>query len=154
MQAFLNDLSIRPSCFECKCRNGRSGADISLADFWGLCHALNYDDDNKGTSLELVWSKKGQHATASLAADFRDALYYKAFRNNAAIVLNPKRPNVRQEFWHIFNKEGLEKALVVVPHIKWNWKQRLLYSLKYKYTKNRLKFTYNEDRNCNTTTIE
>ena len=68
MRAFLTDLSIRPSCFECACRNGRSGADISLADFWGLCYALNYEDDNKGTSLELVWSKKGQEATASLAA--------------------------------------------------------------------------------------
>ncbi len=152
MRAFLRDLSIRPSCFECKCRDGRSGADISLADFWGLCYALNYDDDNKGTSLELVWSKKGQHATASLAADFRDALYYKAFKYNPAIVLSPKRPNVRQEFWRIFNNEGLGKALAVEPQIKWSCWQKWLYSLRYSYTKNRLKFTYNEDRNCNTTT--
>lgn len=154
MQAFLKDLSIRPSCFECACRDGRSGADISLADFWGLCYALNYEDDNKGTSLELIWSKKGQEATASLAADFRRALYYKAFKYNPAIVLSPKRPSVRQEFWRIFNNEGLEKALAVVPHIKWSKGQKWLYSLRYSYTKNRLKFTYNEDRNCNTAATE
>ncbi len=151
MQSFLKDLSIRPSCFECVCRDGRSGADISLADFWGLCYALNYEDDNKGTSLELVWNKKGQEATASLAADFRRALYYKAFKYNTAIVLSPKRPNVREEFWRIFNSEGLEKALSVVPRIKWSKGQKWLFSLKYSYTKNRLKFTYNEDRNCNST---
>jgi hypothetical protein len=154
MQAFLKDLSIRPSCFECACRDGRSGADISLADFWGLRRAVNYEDDDKGTSLELVWSKKGQEATSSLSVESKSANYYKAFKFNPAIVLSPKRPDLREEFWRIFNNEGLDKALAVVPQMKWRTAQKWLYSLRYNYTKNRLKFTYNEDRNCNSTSVE
>ena len=151
MHAFLKDLSIRPSCFECACRNGCSGADLSLADFWGLRHVMKGEDDDKGTSLELVWSKKGAEATSGLSVDSKSASYYKAFKFNPAIVLSPKRPDLREEFWRIFNSEGLDKALEVTPHMKWRRAQKWLYSLKYNYTKNRLKFTYNEDRNCNST---
>lgn len=154
MQAFLKDLSIRPSCFECACRNGRSGADISLADFWGFRYVMKGEDDDKGTSLELVWSKKGAEITSSLSVESKSASYYKAFKYNPAIILDPKRPSVRQEFWRIFNSEGLAKALAVVPYIKWSKGQKWLYSLKYGYTKNRLKFMYNEDRNCNSTSVE
>lgn len=154
MQAFLKDLSIRPSCFECACRNGRSGADISLADFWGFRYVMKGEDDDKGTSLELVWSKKGTEITSSLSVESKSASYYKAFKYNPAIILDPKRPSVRQEFWRIFNSEGLAKALAVVPYIRWSKGQKWLYSLKYGYTKNRLKFMYNEDRNCNSTSVE
>ena len=154
MQAFLKDLSIRPSCFECACRNGRSGADISLADFWGFRYVMKGEDDDKGTSLELVWSKKGVETTSSLSVESKSASYYKAFKYNPAIILDPKRPSVRQEFWRIFNSEGLVKALAVVPYIKWSKGQKWLYSLKYGYTKNRLKLMYNEDRNCNSTSVE
>ena len=154
MTAFLKDLSIRPSCFECKCRNGRSGADLSLADFWGLRYVMKCEDDDKGTSLELVWSKRGAEATSTLSVESKSASYYKAFKFNPAIVLSPKRPDLREEFWRIFNSEGLDKALVVAPQMKWRRAQKWLYSLKYNYTKNRLKFTYNEDRNCNSTSVE
>ena len=154
MTAFLKDLSIRPSCFECKCRDGRSGADLSLADFWGLRYVMKGEDDDKGTSLELVWSKRGAEATSTLSVESKSASYYKAFKFNPAIVLSPKRPDLREEFWRIFNSEGLDKALVVAPQMKWRRAQKWLYSLKYNYTKNRLKFTYNEDRNCNSTSVE
>ena len=154
MKAFLKDLSIRPSCFECACRNGRSGADLSLADFWGLRRALKCDDDDKGTSLVLVWSKRGAESLSALSVESRSADYYKAFKYNPAIVLSPKRPDLRGEFWSIFNSEGLDKALEVAPRIKWRPTQKWLYSLKYNYTKNRLKFTYNEDRHRHTAVAE
>lgn len=54
MRAFLSDLILRPSCYECKAKGGRSGSDITIADFWGVQNILPEFDDDKGVSLVLV----------------------------------------------------------------------------------------------------
>ena len=54
MRAFLSDLILRPSCYECKAKGGRSGSDITIADFWGVQNILPEFDDDKGVSLLLV----------------------------------------------------------------------------------------------------
>ena len=60
MNSFLSYLSLRPSCHSCSCKNGKSGSDISLADFWGI-EKYNYKfTDNKGTSAVLVNTEKGR----------------------------------------------------------------------------------------------
>lgn len=59
MQLFLNDVILRPSCYKCKAKEGRSHSDITLGDFWQInCFDKNIDD-NRGLSLVLVNSKKG-----------------------------------------------------------------------------------------------
>lgn len=52
------NLYIRPSCGDCKFNGIKRQADITLADFWGIEESL---DDDKGTSLVLVNSKKGDY---------------------------------------------------------------------------------------------
>lgn len=36
MKAFLSDIILRPSCYECKARGCSSQSDITIADFWGI----------------------------------------------------------------------------------------------------------------------
>ncbi len=36
MKGFLNNLTLRPSCFHCSSKGGRSSADLSLGDFWTI----------------------------------------------------------------------------------------------------------------------
>ena len=52
MKGFLKNLYLRPSCYHCAARQGKSGADISIADYWGVnvFHAEIKDDD-KGFGL-------------------------------------------------------------------------------------------------------
>lgn len=50
------NLYIRPSCGVCDFKGDRRQSDITLADFWGIESKL---DDNEGTSMLLVNSKKG-----------------------------------------------------------------------------------------------
>lgn len=59
MKAFLQDLILRPSCYTCPARSGRSHSDITIADYWGI--HLHYPelDDDKGTGLVLVHTAKG-----------------------------------------------------------------------------------------------
>lgn len=60
MKAFLSDLILRPSCYNCMAKNGRSHSDLALADFWGISK-LNPDfDDDKGVSMLVVYTQHGK----------------------------------------------------------------------------------------------
>ena len=60
MSSFLSRLSLRPSCHSCPNKSGRSGSDISIADFWGIEKYNSKFADNKGTSAVLVYTNKGK----------------------------------------------------------------------------------------------
>lgn len=60
MRGFLEDLTVRPSCSCCPARNYVSGSDIMLADFWRMEKYHPDWDDNKGMSLVIVLTNKGQ----------------------------------------------------------------------------------------------
>ena len=78
MQLFLNNLSIRPSCFRCPANDGKSRSDIVIADYWGvdLIHPELFD--NKGTSLVLVYSDKGINYWDRLAVKKLNSTYEAA----------------------------------------------------------------------------
>lgn len=60
MQAFLSDLILRPSCYDCQAKSGRSHSDITIADFWGIETVFPQMDDGKGTGMVFVNSEKGK----------------------------------------------------------------------------------------------
>lgn len=57
---FLDNLYLRPSCYECKYARLPRIGDISLADFWGYDGELVEKNNNKGLSAIIVSSEKGQ----------------------------------------------------------------------------------------------
>lgn len=59
MRSFLKNLIMRPSCSSCPVRNGKSGSDITIADFWGIENIYPDMDDDKGTSIVLINTLKG-----------------------------------------------------------------------------------------------
>lgn len=59
LKAFLGRMMLRPSCYVCMATNGRSGADITLGDFWGIENVCPSMDDNRGITLILVHTKRG-----------------------------------------------------------------------------------------------
>ena len=60
MQAFLNNWSLRPSCYNCKAKNGHSHADLTIGDFWGIENIRTINDDDKGISCIICRTEKGQ----------------------------------------------------------------------------------------------
>lgn len=60
MQAFLGDMILRPSCYSCPTRKGKSGSDITIGDHWAIPTIQPEFDDDKGTSLVLLNSEKGK----------------------------------------------------------------------------------------------
>lgn len=71
MRGFLSDIYLRPSCYECKCKNGVNHSDITIADFWGI-HIVDPDfDDDKGVGLVLINTQKGKEFFGLLGMDVR-----------------------------------------------------------------------------------
>lgn len=67
MALFLQDMTLRPSCYECRFRNGNSGSDLTLADLWsveGTCPQMN---DDRGVSAVLINTDKGRELFESVA---------------------------------------------------------------------------------------
>lgn len=85
MQGFLKNLYLRPSCYACSFKTLNRQSDITLADFWGIENLLPEMDDDKGTSLILINSKKGKEIFLSVA----DKTNYKKVDINQAILYNP-----------------------------------------------------------------
>ena len=54
MKGFLANLYLRPSCYVCPAKCGKSGSDITIGDLWGAPSIIGQEDDDKGTSLVLI----------------------------------------------------------------------------------------------------
>lgn len=65
------NLYIRPSCGACDFKGNMRQSDITLADFWGIVDKL---DDNEGTSVILINSKKGMNLFNAIK---RNLFYYE-----------------------------------------------------------------------------
>ncbi|MFI3292431.1 MAG: Coenzyme F420 hydrogenase/dehydrogenase, beta subunit C-terminal domain [Rikenellaceae bacterium] len=59
MRGFLKELFNRPVCHSCHAKSSRSGADITIADFWGIERVSRKFADDKGASMAIINTPKG-----------------------------------------------------------------------------------------------
>ena len=106
MLAFIKNLSLRPSCFNCPAKNGKSNSDITLGDFWGIEHVLPEMDDDKGTSIVCANTAKGIKILKGLSAIMRMVDYEKSVPYNTCIVKSTTEPINRSAFWESYRESG------------------------------------------------
>ena len=100
MNAFLSNLSLRPSCYDCPAKSGKSGSDITIADFWGIEEVLPEFDDDKGISLILSYTEKGIYWLKGLNCEYTKVDYQTAQKNNPSISTSVAKPINRNFFFH------------------------------------------------------
>lgn len=69
-RGFLIDVYLRRSCYHCAFKTLHRCTDFTIADHWGIQHCCPEIDDDKGVSLMLVHTVKGQHLLQSLQHTF------------------------------------------------------------------------------------
>ena len=72
MKLFLNDYILRPSCYQCPAKLGKTKSDLTLADFWHIDQIMPDYDDDKGVTLVYANTDKGFSIMQSLNMDCRD----------------------------------------------------------------------------------
>lgn len=71
MEKFIIGSNLRKSCLCCTSRNGRSGADISLGDFWGVEKLLPEAYNPMGVSIVSVYTGKGEEHIGKISGSLR-----------------------------------------------------------------------------------
>ena len=113
MRCFLNELTLRSSCYQCQFKGTQDPADITLADFWGIRYILPEMDDGKGTSLILVRTEKGRHLldVCSDGMESKEVDYAAAVQENPAAVESAKKPVKRSRFMEEIQNQPVEQVL-------------------------------------------
>lgn len=85
MQGMVRNLTVRPSCAKCTAKNGRSNADFSMGDYWGVWDLMPEMDDNKGTSIVIVFTKKALDLLSTLNIKVKHASLDEARKYNIGL---------------------------------------------------------------------
>lgn len=106
MLLFLKDYILRPSCHNCKFRCGRSGADYTLGDYWGIERFHEDFFDDKGVSLAMSYDRDFEpyvfKNSEVIESRFEDACY-----GNPCIVMNlPYNPD-SSLFYFLHDRLGM-----------------------------------------------
>lgn len=111
MRAFLQDVILRPSCYSCKAKSGRSHSDITIADFWGVSTVFPEMDDDKGVGMVFINTEKGFNAMDMKGMETRETEYDKVRPLNPACYKSSKPHPKREDF---FRRIDTEKSIVAL----------------------------------------
>lgn len=108
MRAFLENAILRPSCYDCKAKGGESGSDMTIADFWGIERILPQLDDDKGTSLVIVHTRRGECMLEAVQGDLRmeEVTMEQATECNPSYYVSVKAHKKRKEFFANYRQQA------------------------------------------------
>ena len=128
MRAFLADMCLRPSCYECTFKQKNRHSDITLADFWGIENVLPEFYDDAGVSLMIINSQKGAKLLETInsklmleCVDIDEAIQY-----NPSMIFSANAPYDRKKFMKYVSRngfDGIEKRFFDTCFIKRNIKK-------------------------------
>ena len=127
MQAFLHDLCLRPSCYHCRFKKIDRASDITVADFWGAEHVCPEMDDDKGLSLVMVHSQKGEDVLSDICGKlrFREVSLLEAIKYNKSAVRSAAEPNARSGFMRDAGREPFDKLISAYVRRSGTMRQRI-----------------------------
>jgi hypothetical protein len=112
MQLFLQNISLRPSCYDCAFRNGGNCSDVTLGDFWAIADACPQMNDGRGVSAVIVNTSKGMSSVDELPQAI-EVKYKDAVKSNGGFLTTFDVPVVREEFF-----SGMDSASDLKKYIR------------------------------------
>lgn len=111
MNAFLEDVCLRPSCYECCFKNmPKDYADFTIADFWGVDKVVSGLNDKRGTSLIIVNTNHGMGLWDKVngAFEYKEVAYEDAIKRNPSLIKSAKLLPCREKFYADYQSKGYE----------------------------------------------
>jgi coenzyme F420-reducing hydrogenase beta subunit len=141
MRGYIEEnLYMRPCCFECKYKTFPRVSDITLADFWGVAAVDAHLDDNRGTSLIMINSIKGEKIFSQIQLEIysKEVQLENALSGNNAIFKSANKNLNSKEFLSMLdNASFLECFRKYVSH---NYIKRLFLKIMVRFSET--KFFY------------
>ncbi|MBR3173780.1 MAG: Coenzyme F420 hydrogenase/dehydrogenase, beta subunit C-terminal domain [Eubacterium sp.] len=114
-RAFVTNLFLRKSCTSCDFKKELRNADISLGDFWEAARGKHreLDNDDKGTSVVLISSAKGEEIFRSIKDEcFTKQIPYEWVPDKTYALVRSSEENINRN--KAFSKLGRKKFSVIV----------------------------------------
>jgi len=109
-KAFIAHLTLRHSCTDCRFNDGRSGADVTLGDFWGVESVIMEMSDNTGVSAVILHTKKGENAFSEITCFKRRVQIADITAGNPSYN-EPRKPEKnRDKFMELAFASGISAA--------------------------------------------
>ncbi len=126
IQAFISNLCLRPSCYNCHSKSVERESDITLADFWGVAKVCPEFFDDKGTSLVLINTSKGGEIFNEISSKmtYKEVDIDEALKFNSAAYQSATAPESRERFMQLVNEMPFDKA--VKACLKKTFKRKVL----------------------------
>ena len=130
MKGFLKNIYLRPSCYACPAKAGKSGSDITLADYWEIQHLMPELDDDRGISALTVNTERGRNALHATNAELYPTSYEDLCIKNPPMLHSCGIPTTRSHFFAI-NQKGFHSR--VCDALKVSFVQKVKNKLYYMF---------------------
>ena len=113
MRFFVNSYILRKSCSDCHFKGYDRVSDITLGDFWGIWNIDPEMDDNKGTSLILTHSEKGEQLFKAISDNIKckQVTLEQATMMNQSLLQSSIHQSDRKQVLSKIAQEGFQAAL-------------------------------------------
>lgn len=111
MKGYLkHNLYLRPSCHVCHFKTLPRVSDLSLGDFWGIGNYKKELDCDKGTSVILINSQKGQKLFDSIKNNivFEERTVENVIAGNSCLLETAKPGTYREYFFKKIDKQRFD----------------------------------------------
>ncbi len=130
MRGFLADIYLRPSCYACPAKSGKSGSDITIADAWGINKlAIDYDDD-KGACYVLENTDKGSRSLQQLAFESYSVDMDNIKSYNPSYCSSSRPHSKRFQFFKLYTKGTMPIIIIVQKFLSPNCFRKIVQELK------------------------
>lgn len=110
-RGYHTNVFCRPSCYDCKYKGFPRMADITIADYWGIERVDQNLDNNIGTSMILLNSKKGEAYFKDVEhlMEWKETKFESVLPGNIALTKSLNKPSIdRTAFFEDLDKVGFQ----------------------------------------------
>lgn len=138
MKLFINNYILRRSCSACQFKGYSRVSDITLGDFWGIWDINSEMDDNRGTSLVLTHSVKGEELLRAASGNIKNSqvTLEQTSMMNPSLLQSAAMPPSRDKVLNEIIQNGFE---TVIPLFQSNQSVKTLLPVKIRNIFSRLK---------------
>ncbi len=116
-RAFINDVCLRDSCYNCSFKKYNRISDITLADFWGIKRIIPDMYSEKGVSLMIINSNKGLKLLNVIKDNcimrkLSEEEFAEALNNNKSYLTSAKRNPNRERFFEQLDSDKFNKTVL------------------------------------------
>lgn len=142
MHSFVSFWSLRASCFHCRFRNLKSGADITLGDYNNVADINPEMDDDRGSSVVVVSTPNGKHTIEKIRNRLilQESALSHVIKANKSIIKNHELPRARkrflkkipscEDFDELVSECSQVRTTSLFMHLAW-WVKRLIVNREF-----------------------